>query len=73
MLAFYIARPYWGRGFATEAGRAFVEYGLHTLGLSRIVAGVSIANVVSNKALQKAGLTFTQSGGGADGAGRERL
>ncbi|HEX7862879.1 MAG TPA: GNAT family N-acetyltransferase [Verrucomicrobiae bacterium] len=25
VLAFYFARPYWGRGLATEAGRAFIH------------------------------------------------
>ena len=26
-LAFYIAKPYWNNGYATEAGRAFIEFG----------------------------------------------
>ena len=62
-LAFYLARPYWGRGLASEAGRAFVEYGLRKLGLARIVAGAGVLNVASNRALQNAGLRHTHSGG----------
>jgi ribosomal-protein-alanine N-acetyltransferase len=30
-LAFYLARAYWGRGLATEAGRAFVNFGFNEL------------------------------------------
>src|SRR5262249_32944054 len=41
VLAYYLARPYWGRGLATEAGRAFVEHGFKELGLSRVVAGAN--------------------------------
>jgi ribosomal-protein-alanine N-acetyltransferase len=29
-LGFYLARAYWGRGLATEAGRAFVNFGFNT-------------------------------------------
>ena len=40
-LAFYLARAYWGRGLATEAGRAFVRHGFDGLRLGRIVAGAN--------------------------------
>ena len=40
-LAFYIAREYWGRGFATEAGRAFIHFGFNELKLTRIVTAES--------------------------------
>src|SRR3954447_4696377 len=43
-LAFYLAHPYWGRGLATEAGRAFLRFGFTELGLNRIVAGVEVGN-----------------------------
>ena len=32
-LGFYLARAFWGRGFASEAGRAFVEFGFDELKL----------------------------------------
>jgi RimJ/RimL family protein N-acetyltransferase len=63
-LAYYLARPYWGRGLATEAGRVFVEYGFRTLGLSRIEAGANAANVASNRVLEKLGLVWIESGEG---------
>ncbi len=71
VLAFYLARPYWGRGLASEAGRAFVAYGFEVLSLQRIVAGAAVENLASNRALQNAGLRHTHSGGeGPDGGPR---
>lgn len=63
-LAFYLARPYWGRGLATEAGRAFINYGFKELGLSRIEAGADTKNLASNRVLQKLGFACIQSGEG---------
>ena len=70
VLAFYLARPYWGRGLATEAGRAFVAYGFSNFGLSRIVAGANVNNVASIRAIERSGLIYTHSGGGENGGDR---
>jgi ribosomal-protein-alanine N-acetyltransferase len=66
VLAFYLARPYWGRGLATEAGRGFIQFGFGELGLSRIVAGANVENVASNRVLRKLGFVwiYTGEGGG---------
>lgn len=63
-LAFYLARAYWGRGLATEAGRAFVSFGFNELGLSRIVTAVQVGNSASVRVLEKLGfaLVRTESG-----------
>jgi ribosomal-protein-alanine N-acetyltransferase len=63
-LAYYLARPYWGRGLATEASRAFVQYGFHTLGLTRIVAGMNANNMASIRVAQKLGFCWIRSGEG---------
>ena len=63
-LAFYLARPYWGRGLATEAGRAFVRYGFDVLGLSRIEAGMNVCNLASIRVVEKLGFTWVKSGEG---------
>ena len=52
-LAFYIAREYWRRGFATEAGEAFIKYGFGQLGLNRIVTAVEAGNEASVHVLEK--------------------
>lgn len=71
VLAFYLARPYWGRGLATEAGRAFVEYGFGRLGLARIVAGANAANLASNRVIRKLGFVWARSGEGGGNAWHE--
>jgi [ribosomal protein S5]-alanine N-acetyltransferase len=63
-LAYYLARPYWGRGLATEAGRAFIQYGFNELRLPRIVAGANAANIASNRVLVKLGFVWVRSGEG---------
>lgn len=62
-LAFYLAPEYWNQGLATEAGRAFIEYGFRELGLKRIVAGASVKNIASNRVLKRIGMEWVRSGG----------
>lgn len=63
-LAFYIARQFWGRGLATEAALAFVNFGWEELHLKRIVASVQQGNNASVHILQKLGfeLIATEQG-----------
>src|SRR5687767_13796974 len=63
-IAFYLARPYWGRGLATEAGRAFIDYGFGQLGLSRIEAGINAKNLASLRVVEKLGFVWVRSGEG---------
>ena len=64
VLAFYLAREYWGRGLASEAGQAFVRHGFETLGLRRIHAGMNAENPASIRVIEKLGFTRIRSGGG---------
>jgi len=54
-IAFYIAKPYWNQGYATESGRAFIEFGFEDLRLKRIVAHVQTGNEASVHVLKKLG------------------
>ena len=56
-LGYWIGVPYWGRGYATEAAGAMVEYGFNELGLNRIHARHLARNPTSGRVLEKAGLT----------------
>jgi len=49
------AHRYWGKGYATEAARAVLEYGVEILGLSGIVAVAYEANVGSVRVIEKLG------------------
>ncbi len=56
---YWIARPYWGRGFATEAGRALLANARDTLRLKRLDAGHFVDNPASGRVLVKLGFAPT--------------
>ena len=58
-LGYWIARDYWGLGFATEAGRAVIDLAEHSLRLKRIVAGHFLDNPASANVLRKLGFAPT--------------
>lgn len=57
-IGYWIARDHWGRGFATEAGRALLDIA-QTLGHRRITAGHFADNPASGKVLRKLGFRPT--------------
>ncbi|GMN02725.1 GNAT family N-acetyltransferase [Erythrobacter sp. MTPC3] len=57
-LGYWIARPYWGQGYATEAGRAVLDIA-RMLGHERIVASHFLDNPASGKVLEKLGFEAT--------------
>ena len=58
-LGYYVARKAWGRGIATEAGRAVVRYGFDTLKLPRLTSGYFVDNPASGRVLSKLGFVET--------------
>ncbi|MBO4352036.1 MAG: GNAT family N-acetyltransferase [Eggerthellaceae bacterium] len=60
-LGYWIGKPFWGRGFATEAARAVVERGFTTLGLSGIHAAYFDGNERSRRVLDKLGFTHVRT------------
>ncbi|QYJ08225.1 GNAT family N-acetyltransferase [Qipengyuania flava] len=57
-IGYWIARPYWGRGFASEAGRGVLEVA-RLLGHYRIEAGHFVDNPASGRVLRKIGFLPT--------------
>ena len=55
-LGYWIARRFWGRGFATEAARAVVAYGFRELGLNKIDAHYLARNPASGRVMEKVGM-----------------
>lgn len=53
-LGYWISRPYWGQGYATEAGHALIEIAT-TLGLARLDAAHFLDNPASARVLEKLG------------------
>jgi [ribosomal protein S5]-alanine N-acetyltransferase len=56
-LGYTLARRAWGRGYATELGRALVEYAFTVLRVPRVVAQVEPANAASRHVLAKLGMS----------------
>lgn len=54
-LGYWIARPYWGLGYATEAAQALVAIARDALRLDRLVAGHFLDNPASARVLEKTG------------------
>jgi RimJ/RimL family protein N-acetyltransferase len=57
-MGYWIARAFWGRGFATEACRALIEMA-RALGLSRLEASHFIDNPASARVLENLGFEST--------------
>jgi RimJ/RimL family protein N-acetyltransferase len=55
-LGYWIGRPFWGQGYATEAVRAVLRYGFGTLGLNRIHASHFARNPASGRVMSKVGM-----------------
>jgi RimJ/RimL family protein N-acetyltransferase len=56
-VGYRLLEPHWGNGYATEAARASIAFGLDELGLERIVAVTLPDNLASRRVLEKCGLT----------------
>ena len=50
---------YWGKGYATESSIATLDYGFNVKNYDTIYGAADVANIASNKVLQKIGLQFT--------------
>ncbi len=57
-LGYWIGKPYWNKGYCTEAAEAVVRYGFEVLGLNRIHASHLKRNPASGRVMQKIGMTY---------------
>jgi RimJ/RimL family protein N-acetyltransferase len=55
-MGYWIGKPYWNRGFATEAGKALLRFGFEDLRLNRIFARRFSRNPASGRVLLKIGM-----------------
>jgi RimJ/RimL family protein N-acetyltransferase len=56
-LGYRLGAAHWGRGYATEAARAVLKFGIEDLGLDRIVAVTHPENHASKRVLVKTGFS----------------
>ncbi|WP_397451778.1 GNAT family N-acetyltransferase [Pseudomonas sp. NA-150] len=61
-IGYRFARPFWGRGFATEAARATRDYAFGVIGIDSLIAIVEPENIASVNVIEKLGFnTFIHS------------
>jgi [ribosomal protein S5]-alanine N-acetyltransferase len=54
-VGYYIARPFWGQGFATEAAQAIVRMGFDVCRYVKLTSGYHADNLASGRVLKKLG------------------
>jgi len=58
-LGYWYGFPHWGRGYATEAARAVIDFGFGELGYEALQAGARVSNPASRRVLEKCGFQWT--------------
>ena len=58
-LGYWISRPHWGLGYATEAGEAIIAIARDGLRLRKLAAGHFVDNPASGRVLEKLGFRAT--------------
>jgi RimJ/RimL family protein N-acetyltransferase len=59
-VGFLLGRPYWGKGYATEAASASLRFGFVQNHLDHIIALVHPENIASQRVIEKCGLKYTE-------------
>ena len=57
-IGYWIGKPYWGKGYCTEAIIVVLQHGFESLGLERIFATHFLKNPASGRVMQKAGMKY---------------
>ena len=54
-----LAQPFWGKGYAIEAGREVLAFAFHTLKLEEVVSFTAVSNHRSQRVMQRIGMNNT--------------
>lgn len=57
-IGYWVGKPYWNQGYASEATRALIRFGFQELELNRIQATHLPHNLASGRVMEKAGMQF---------------
>ena len=60
-VGYLLDAPYWGKGYATEAARASIQYGFEHCGLQEIIALVHPDNVASRRVIEKCAMIYAET------------
>lgn len=61
-LGYWLGVPHWGKGYATEALHALIDYAFTDLGHDALQAGARVTNPASRRVLEKCGFQWTGVG-----------
>lgn len=56
-----LARPHWGQGFATEAGRAAIDYAFEVLGTEQVISLIRPENHLSIRVAERLGESYERT------------
>lgn len=59
-VGYRLIKRFWGKGYATESGKAAVDYAFNVLNLPELYATTEIGNQASHNALLKTGLKYVE-------------
>lgn len=57
-LGYWIGKPYWSKGYASEAVKGLIKFGFEQLNLNRVHAHHFVRNPASGKVLNKCGMKY---------------
>ena len=60
-VGFLMDKPFWGKGYGTEAARASLRFGFDQLDLRQIIALVHPDNSASRRVIEKCGMTYVET------------
>jgi RimJ/RimL family protein N-acetyltransferase len=59
-IGYWIAKKFWGNGYASEAAKAFIERGENQLGINRFISLIQPKNLASRKIASKNGMELEE-------------
>lgn len=60
-IGYLLAKPYWGRGLATEAAEVALKYAFEVAKLNRIVGVATPENLASRRVMEKLGMQYERN------------
>jgi RimJ/RimL family protein N-acetyltransferase len=61
-IGYWLGVAHWGKGFATEAARAVIDYAFEEFPVDELFAGARVTNPASRRVLEKCGFQWTGVG-----------
>jgi RimJ/RimL family protein N-acetyltransferase len=58
-LGYWLGVEHWGKGFATEAARAVIDFTFEEFDVGQMISGARVANPASRKVLEKCGFQWS--------------